>query len=238
MLNTDGISSAKAGEVHMFSKVTSRSALLAAACLSLLCSTSEAISVTVKDLGVDPRQTVRIDVDGFYTGYTSAGVVNLLVGGVAMDGFCIDPYHFRSSSTLLYNWVALTQAPKPPGTMDAGQAHLIAALWALAYTPTIGASAAAGLQIAIWEVIGGNDFTLLSSNDYGAASLLAQAQIYSGPLPDLIGLTGPGQDYVVARPVGVPTGVPVSVPDGGYTVLLLGTALIGIGCFAHRFEVA
>jgi hypothetical protein len=216
--------------VHILCKVTSQTALLAAACLSLLCTTSEAIPVSVKDLGVDPRQTVRIDVDGFYTGYTYAGVVNLLVGGVAMDGFCIDPYHFRSSSTLLYNWVPLTQAPKPPGTMDASQAHLIAALWALAYTPTIGANAAAGLQIAIWEVIGGNDFTLLSSNDYGAAALLLQAQAYSGPLPDLIGLTGPGQDYVVAKPK--------TVPDGGYTVLLLGTALISIGCFAHRFGIA
>jgi hypothetical protein len=195
-----------------------------------LSSVAMAIPVTVQDLGVSPGRTVAIEVDGFYSGQTHAGVVNLLVGGVEMDGFCIDPFHFSSSTPLQYNWVPLTQAPKPPGTMDSNQALLISALWAIAYNPAIGADAAAGLQIAIWEIIGGDDFTLLSSNDYGATALIAQATTYNGPLPNLIGLTGPGQDYVVATPA--------SVPDGGHTVLLLGVSLIVAGFLGHRFGTA
>jgi len=183
-------------------------------------------SVVVKEVDVSPRRTVNIEVDGFYTGYAYAGVINLLVDGVPMDGFCIDPYHFSSTSPLLYNVVPLVQAPKLPGTMDANQALLIGALWALAYSPAITADAAAALQLAIWEVIGGDDFTLLSSNDYGAGALLAQAQAYTGPLPNLAGLTGPAQDYVVE--------LPSRVPDGGFTVLMLGISLLGIAVLRGR----
>lgn len=213
------------------SKVKLQCAILAATVLAIFPTVARSITVgdslvIVKDLGVSPYQIVKIDVDGFYTGYTYAGVVKLSVDGVRMDGFCIDPYHASSTSPLLYQAVPLTQAPKPPGTMDANQALLIGALWALAYNPAITADAAAALQLAIWEVIGGDDFTLLSGYDYGAAALLAAAKTYTGPQPSLIGLTGPGQDYIVAVS---------KVPDGGFTVLLLGISLIGIAAFQIRF---
>lgn len=211
------------------SKVNLPCAILAAAFLTIFPSVGQALSVgdsvLVKDLGVSPRRTVRIDVDDYYTGYTYAGVVNLSVNGVLMDGFCIDPYHASTSSPLWYKAVPLTQAPKAPGTMDASQALLIASLWALAYSPAITADTAAALQLAIWEVVGGDDFRLLSSNDYGAAALLAQAKAYTGPRPNLIGLTGSGQDYVVAV---------AKVSDGGFTVLLLGITLLGIAAFQIR----
>lgn len=213
------------------SKVKLQCAILVAAVLAIFPSVARSITVgdslvVVQDIGVDPRQIVKIDVDGFYTGYTYAGVVNLLVNDVPMEGFCIDPYHASSTSPLLYRAVPLTQAPKPPGTMDANQALLIGALWAIAYSPAITADGAAALQLAIWEVIGGDDFTLLSGKDYGAAALLTAAKTYTGPQPNLIGLTGPGQDYIVAV---------ARVPDGGFTVLLLGISLIGVAAFQIRF---
>lgn len=211
------------------SKVKLPRAIVVAAVLAIFPSIAQSItvgdSILVQDLGVSPRQIVKIDVDGFYTGYTYAGVVKLRVDGVRMDGFCIDPYHPSSTSPLLYHAVPLTQAPKSPGTMNASQALLIGALWALAYSPAITADAAAALQLAIWEVVGGDDFTLLSGKDYGAAALLAAAKTYTGPQPNLVGLTGSGQDYVVALP---------KVSDGGFTALLLGITLIGIAAFQIR----
>jgi hypothetical protein len=82
-------------------------------------------------------------------------VVNLLVGGVAMDGFCIDPYHFRSSSTLLYTWVATDSGTQAAWNDGRRSGALDFSAVGPGLHPTIGASAAAGLQIAIWEVIGG-----------------------------------------------------------------------------------
>jgi len=211
-------------------------AILAAAVFAFLSPIAEAIMVgdplpvIVQEVNVDPGKIVKIEVENFYTGYTYPGVINLLVDGKPMDGFCIDPYHFSSTSPLQYFAVPLSQAPKAPGTMDSNQALLIGALWALAYSPTITADAAAGLQLAIWEVIGGDDFTLLSSNDYGAAALLAQAKAYTGPQPTLIGLTGPGQDYVVQ--------LPPRVPDGGFTMLMLGISLCAIAVINRRYARA
>lgn len=231
---TMGMTDALFVSMNLLSKVKVQSAVLAAAFLAFLPSNSNALAigdtVVVKDTGVTPSKTVKIDVADFYTGYAYAGVIKLVVGGVAMDGFCIDPYHFSSTSPLVYKAVPITQAPKSPGTMTATQAQLVGSLLALAYTPAIGAEAAAALQLAIWEVVGGDDFTLLQANDYGAAALIAQAKEYTGAQPSLIGLTGPGQDYVVMGPP--------KVPDGGFTVLLLGTSLLGIAFLRHRFSSA
>ena len=47
-------------------------------------------------------------------------------------------------------------------------------------------------------------FSLSSANDFGAAGFLNAVQDpdYDGPVADLEGLTGPGQDYGVADAVG------------------------------------
>jgi hypothetical protein len=75
---------------------------------------------------------------------------------------------------------------------------------------------AAGLQIAIWEIVGGDDFSAIGK-DYGASRMLAALRSYSGPGAGLIALTGPGQDYVVRTPPGqgdesTPTPRPHSTP--------------------------
>lgn len=177
---------------------------------------SKAVSVTVQELSVDPAVKVKIGVEGFYEGYAYAGLVNLLVDGAPMDAFCIDPFHFSSRSALSYEVIPLMDGPKPPGgAMGEEKAAMISKLWTLAYSPGMLASQAAGLQLAIWEVIGGDDFTLLSSTDFGAANLLTQAEAYTGPTASLLALTGDGQDYVVAR-----------VPEGGATLILLSISLL------------
>ena len=188
---------------------------------------SHAIPVTVKELGVSPAQIVSISVPNFYTGGVYAGIVKLSVDGVAMDGFCIDPFHFSSSAPMVYNTVSLESAPKPPGIMGTDGADLIRKMWALAYAPSMTASAAAGLQIAIWKIVGGTSFTLTSPNDYGAADLIAKAKSYNGPGANLIALTGAGQDYVVQ-----------SVPETGSTLILLGLGVLGIGTIRKKILVS
>lgn len=184
--------------------------------------TSQATSVTVQELSTSPNQIVNIKITNpnntstFYSGYAYAGVVNMLVDGVANKGFCIDPFHFSSSSPLTYEVVPLAEAPKAragffDGEMGELKADKISKLWAMAYLPTMGASAAAALQIAIWEIVAGNQFEVIGS-DYGAAALLAQLDNYSGPKANLIALTGPGQDYVIAT------------PEAGATLLMLSMA--------------
>ena len=195
----------------------------ALASLLLLSATStNATSVTVKELSVAPAKIVNINVTGFYSGGAYAGIVNMLVDGVDTDGFCIDPFHFSSTSSLQYEKVSLADAPKdflPTFTGDMGvlKAEKISKLWAMAYSPAMTAERAAAMQIAIWEIVAGDLFSV-SGSDYGAATLLAQIDTYTGPAANLIALTGPGQDYVIA-----------TVPEAGATLLLLA---IGTGALA------
>src|SRR4030095_440216 len=92
----------------------------------------------------------------------------------------------------------------------------ISDLWAMFYKPKMKNNKAAGLQIAIWEIVGGDDFSAIGK-DYGASRMLAALRSYSGPGAGLIALTGPGQDYVVRPPPGqgdesTPTPRPRSTP--------------------------
>ena len=191
---------------------------------------ADANTVTVQELSTDPRKTVNIQVEGFYSGYAYAGVVNMLVDGTLAQGFCIDPFHFSSHNALQYEMVPLSQAPKDlpglfDGPMGAAKAEQISKLWAMAYlpsSPTWDGSVAAALQIAIWEIVAGDLFTVVG-NDNGAANLLNQLNSYTGPGAQLIALTGPGQDYVIAT------------PEGGGTLLMF---VIGAGALllTRRFR--
>jgi hypothetical protein len=186
--------------------------------------TSEAIPVTVVNLGVSPREVVSIKVSGSAES-VYAGVINLLVNGEAKAAFCIDPYHGSLSGPQAYDLEPLSAGPKPPGgPMGDAAAMEIAQLWEHYYSPTMGAATAAGLQIAIWEVVGGTNFKLNQVNDYGASAMLDwwSHNWNTAPAADLQAVTGRGQDYVID-----------SVPDHGTTALLLGGALCGL-LFIHR----
>ena len=188
----------------------------------------QAVPATVKEISVSPARVVTVEMSGFYSGGVYAGIVNMEVDGIGMQGFCIDPFHFSSRSALNYEMVALSDAPKAylphfTGNMGAEKAEQISKLWGLAFSPSMTANAAAAMQLAIWEIVAGDLFTIKSSTDYGAGALLAQLHSYEGPKADLIALTGDGQDYVIAR-----------VPEGGATLILLGLGLCAIGLFRLR----
>ena len=200
----------------------------------LIATTSQANTFTVQELGVTPGVVATISVTAFYTGNVYAGINKLVVDGVAMDGFCIDPFHFSLSSSPGYQFLPLASAPKPPGTMNSTQAGEISELWAMLYSPNMSANNAAGLQIAIWEIVGGNQFSVLG-NDYGASAMLAQLNSFTGPGAHLVALSGPGQDYVVLSNSGQGReNSPPTVPENGSTLGFLALAALSLS-FTHSF---
>src|SRR5438552_7596140 len=158
-------------------------------------------AVLVEDLGVRVGKPVHIATSTGFNGVVGAGIKSLRVDGVLMDGFCIDPFTRALSSSSGYSFVPLTQAPEAPWTLSASGATQISDLWTMFYSPDMKKKKAAGLQIAIWEIVGGDDFTVIGKS-YGAKKMLAALDSYSRPGARLIALTGPGQDYVVLTPPG------------------------------------
>ena len=202
-----------------------RFSLTCAVSLLALVAAVRVEAITVQETSVSPYQIAHITVDGFWSGNAYAGINNLLVDGAPMMGFCIDPFHFSLDESPGYEYVPLEDAPKNGNggsPMGAANAAKISNLWAMYYSASMSATDAAGLQIAIWMIVGGTRFHV--TNDFGASAFIASLSTYTGPGANLIGLTGPGQDYVVSL---------TSVPDGGATVCLLGSALIALAVFAR-----
>jgi len=140
------------------------------------------------------------------------------------NGFCIDPFHWSVSGPVNYSTVPLIDAPKTADgysvQLNAFTATEIEELWAKYYSPTMSSPNAAGLQIAIWELVSSNAvatgnlpaadaFSVISSYDSVATNDLNSLATFTGTPANLIALTGPGQDYVIA------------VPDGGQTFIML-----------------
>jgi len=198
-------------------KYLQRTIRMVSALFSAVSLLGTAQAVTVQELGVSPGETASISVAGFYTGDVSVGILKLVVDGVATDGFCIDPYHFSVSSSSEYEFRSLADAPKLPGTMGAIKAEAVSKLWAMAYSLNMTSEEAAALQLAIWETIAGDNFSVLG-NDYGASFLLQRLESFSDNGANLIALSGPGQDYVT------------TVPDGGSTLIFLALAAAGLVC--------
>ncbi len=195
-------------------------------------SVNSAWAIVVQDLAVTPAQIVSISVTGFYSGNALAGINKLVVDGAAMNGFCIDPFHFSLPSSPNYQYVALASAPKLPGTMGAVKADQISRLWTMAYSTSMTASQAAGFQVAIWEIIGGSNFSIFGT-DYGASALLTSLASFNGTGASLIGLSGPGQDYVVQE-----FRRPSAVPESGTTFILLFASVAAVVALAKRIRVA
>ena len=170
----------------------------------------------VEDFGVRRGAPAHISLSTGFNGFVGAGIKKIQVDGVQMDAFCIDPFTMALRSSPGYKFVPLTKAPESPFTLRASEATEISDLWAMFYNPGMKENKAAGLQLAIWEIVGGDDFSVIGK-DYGANLMLAALRSYSGPGAGLIALTGPGQDYVVLTPPGqgdesTPTPRPHSTP--------------------------
>src|SRR5690348_1888618 len=155
-----------------------------------------AISMTVQEVGIGQNEVVEMTSSTLGTAWVYAGINKLLVNGNSYDGFCIDPFHWSVSTPQTYTAEPLADGPKSPGgPMGVGVATKIEQLWDQYFSPTMSNQNAAGLQIAIWELIGTTNFKLDSSNDYGAGSMLDWVNNNStAPTADLTALTGPGQD--------------------------------------------
>jgi len=181
-----------------------------------LAATTSAQAHLVEDFGVRRGAPAHISLSTGFNGFVGAGIKKIQVDGVQMDAFCIDPFTMALRSSPGYKFVPLTKAPEAPFTLSASEATEISDLWAMFYNPGMKENKAAGLQLAIWEIVGGDDFSVIGK-DYGASLMLAALRSYSGPGAGLIALTGPGQDYVVLTPPGqgdesTPTPTPHSTP--------------------------
>lgn len=200
------------------------------------CSTSSA--VTVQEVGIGAHQTLEIQVHELSPNpvYVYAGIVELKVNGQSQGGLCIDPFHWSSGQALAdYNYASLTDhaavQSKPGIQLNGAQATVLSRLWSTYYNEALTDNGvAAGLQVAIWELVAGSSFSLVgNSPDYGAASMLATVQSgsYRATGASLVALRGPvdGQDYVV------------QVPDGGATMLLLGLSLSAFFGLSRFFKM-
>jgi VPDSG-CTERM motif len=181
-----------------------------------LAATSSAQAHLVEDFGIRKGAPAHISLSTGFNGFVGAGIKKIQVDGVQMDAFCIDPFTMALRSSPGYKFVPLTKAPEAPFTLSASEATEISDLWAMFYNPGMKENKAAGLQLAIWEIVGGDDFSVIGK-DYGASLMLAALRNYSGPGAGLIALTGPGQDYVALTPPGqgdesTPTPRPHSTP--------------------------
>src|SRR5213595_3069830 len=166
-----------------------------------LAATISAQAHLVEDFGVRNGAPAHISLSTGFNGFVGAGIKKVRVDGLQMNGFCIDPFTMALHSSPGYKFVPLTKAPEAPWTLSASEATEISDLWAMFYKPMMKQKNAAGLQIAIWEIVGGDDFTVIGKS-YGANRMLAALDSYSRPGARLIALTGPGQDYVVLTPPG------------------------------------
>lgn len=199
----------------------------------LLALSLRATPVTVQEVGVGPSKVVNISASSLGTFNAYAGVLRLVVDGTPTDGFCVDPWHWSSSTAQPYESVDLGSASKPPGlatgSMGTDTALKIEQLWQHYYTPSISEDTAAGLQIAIWKLVDEAVFSAtfsINSYDYGASNFIAWVEANpSAPAANLIGLTGVGQDYAIQK-----------VPDGGITVALLGLSFLGLVGLRRKFR--
>jgi hypothetical protein len=203
--------------------------------LTVMAYRASAVPVTVQEVGVGANEVVQITSSTLGANLNVyAGIIDLSVNGVATDGFCIDPFHWSISGPQPYNTEPLADAPKAPvNGMGATSALKIEQLWGHFYSHDMSNQDAAGLQIAIWEIVGGLNFNLDSTPDYGAGTMLAWVNSNPNALAaDLMAVTGPGQDYVIPNTPNIPH---ISVPDGGQTILMLVAGLAGLAIMRSRF---
>ncbi len=166
--------------------------------------------VSVQEAGVGANEIVTISSSTLGNNLSVyAGALNIGVNGVTADGFCIDPWHSSAEDQWLsYDFESLSAGPKVADGMGVNTALQIEQLWDQYYSASMSNSTAAGLQIAIWDLVSGSIgaqtngtswFTLNSSNNYGASSMIAWVDAHSGAAAaNLYAVTGNGQDYVVA----------------------------------------
>src|SRR4029079_9885625 len=120
----------------------------------------------------------HISLSTGFNGFVGAGIKKIKVDGVQMDACLLERFPVRLRPSPGYRFVPLTKAPEAPFTLSASEATEISDLWAMFYNPGMKENKAAGLQLAIWEIVGGDDFPVMGK-DYGASLMLAALRSYS-----------------------------------------------------------
>jgi hypothetical protein len=209
------------------------------------------------DWATSPMELVNVSFPTLgYSGPAFAGIntieVNAGGGNVTYEGFCVDPFHWSAGGpTPGYSEVALQNGPKSPGTLNQATAFQIEELWTEFFSPTMSSQSAAGLQVAIWELVSSNavatgelspkDAVTFTGNTYTAAADIASLATYHGPVATLECLTGPGQDYIVDMPA-IGAGRANQAPDNGGTwimlVLTAGALFLARGALVKKMNCA
>ena len=170
------------------------------------------VPITVTELGPGPTEIVNISSStlGNYW-WVYACIIDIEVNNTPTIGFCIDPWDWSGSGPMSYTAESLSAGPKLASGMGAATALQIEQLWQEFYTPDLSNSTAAGMQIAIWDLVsasislqtnGASWFTLNSGDDYGASSMISWVDAHpNSAAAALSAVSGPGQDYVVMSSV-------------------------------------
>jgi hypothetical protein len=201
------------------------------AAVILLLASSAAQAVPLRFDEVSPRRVAYTD----QRGGVYAGIYNILVGEeqTPFDSFCIDFFANvpkDSEEPAEYQKQSLEDAVIHPGV-----AVDITRLWYKNYDASgMTRDAAAGLQIAIWEVTLDDDYNVFGGNfslrdgtsDYGAQDYLDEldpASDISGYAPLVAYTNGQYQDFVTTEPVPEPS-----------TIMLMGVGLLGLVGYSRR----
>jgi hypothetical protein len=161
-------------------------------------------TVTLKFLGVTPRQTVGIHIDSMFSGSVYAGTYTWTEQspqqGYEWRTYCIDYQDVNAGDVVTFTVDELENAPMPGPVIGTAKADLLKKLWA--WTGANEAAAlvtpdgAAAMQLAVWEIVfentgtydvgnGQGDFYATSRSDLAATatSWLASAASYDGQAP-------------------------------------------------------
>lgn len=166
-------------------------------------------AISVQEDGVGAAEVVNLSSSTLGNNINAyAGVLDIAVNGLSTTGFCIDPWDSSAENTWLnYEWEQLANGPKEASGMGLTAALEIEQLWDEYFSASMSNSTAAGLQIAIWDLVDqsitaqnpGYTYSLNSSNNYGASTMLAWVEANpNAPTANLYAVTGNGQDYVTA----------------------------------------
>jgi hypothetical protein len=195
------------------------------AAVILLLASSAAQAVPLRFDEVSPSRVAYTHAGGVY-----AGIYKLLVGEdeTPYNSFCIDFNQLVPPGQQEYTRQSLNSV------FDSRRAGDITRLWYNNYDASgMTRNAAAGLQIAIWEVtldddydVWGGNFRLTGPNDFTAHRMLSNLDPdsdISGYAPLVAYTNAEHQDFVTTQPVPEPS-----------TIMLMGVGLLGLVGYGRR----